>query len=158
MTVPLKSLKRGHVIGYDQIFLPSIHRVSGQCLNYTLVGTDKRRETCFKEPPQPKRRNAVRKSIPAIRLTRVDDETLPSTKRGLLPKKKRGNEKNMDEESDIEKKLSGLGLTPRRINKNDTSVLHPTLHIAKKNQKEKTVHLQAVLSFLSNEKIRGKGS
>ena len=29
ISVPLKSLKKGHVVGYDQIFYPSVHRVSG---------------------------------------------------------------------------------------------------------------------------------
>ena len=53
MRVPLKSLKKGFVVGYDQIFYPSVHRVSGQCLNYTLVGDNSKRDTCFKEIETP---------------------------------------------------------------------------------------------------------
>lgn len=51
-------------------------------------------------------------------------------------------------------RLEGLGLTPRKVK--DDRIIHPTLHIEKKSKKERTVHLQAVVSFLSNEKIKGK--
>ena len=35
--VPIKTLKRGAVIGYDSILTPSVYEITARCSNYYMV-------------------------------------------------------------------------------------------------------------------------
>lgn len=86
MAVPLRALHKGHLLGYDSLFMPSAHRVFAQCLNYTLVGLERRRATCFAQKekassPRSKKKRPI--NTPVINVTSYDTPP-PTTGRGLL--------------------------------------------------------------------------